>query len=144
MNKIITAPEEIKTAFGVPVIFLAGTIEGGNSHDWQEELAKILAEKYTVLNPRRKEWIDLGEEEMKRQIHWERSGLHQANKILMYLDPMTKSPISLLEFGMFVKSGKLIVVCPEGFYRKQNVKITAELYGCPVFDTLEHALSELL
>ena len=46
----------------------------------------------------------------------------------MYFDPNTKSPISLLELGLFAKSGKLIVYCPEGFWRKGNVDVVCKRY----------------
>jgi hypothetical protein len=64
--------------------------------------------------------------------------------IYMYLDPATKSPISLLEMGIYCQTDKLIVCCPEGFYRKGNVDITCERYGSPVFETKEDAFTELL
>jgi hypothetical protein len=51
----------------------------------------------------------------------------------MYFDPNTLSPISLLELGLHAKSGKLIVCCPEGFYRKGNVDIVCQNFG--IFNT---------
>ena len=46
----------------------------------------------------------------------------------MYFDPKTKSPISLLELGLFAKSGKLVVCCPDGFWKKGNVDIVCQRY----------------
>ncbi len=48
----------------------------------------------------------------------------------MYFDPDTKSPITLLELGLIVrdKPTRLIVYCPEGFYRKGNVDIICRKY----------------
>ena len=55
----------------------------------------------------------------------------------MYFDPNTASPISLLETGLHARSKKLIVYCPEPFYRKGNIDITAEKYGFMLVDSFE-------
>jgi hypothetical protein len=55
--------------------------------------------------------------------------LEKADKIIMYFDPKTKSPISLLELGLFSRSDKLMVICPDGFWRKGNVDIVCEKYN---------------
>ena len=50
--------------------------------------------------------------------------------------PGTQSPISLLEMGLHARSGKLIVLAPEGFWRKGNVDITARAYGVRQVQTM--------
>jgi hypothetical protein len=55
----------------------------------------------------------------------------------MYFDPATKSPISLLELGLFAKTGKLIVCCSEGFWRKGNVDIVCKRYGVMQVENLD-------
>jgi hypothetical protein len=62
----------------------------------------------------------------------------------MYFDPNTKSPISLLELGLFAQSKKLIVCCPRGFWRKGNVDITCDRYGIPFFDDFKISLVALV
>jgi len=52
----------------------------------------------------------------------------------MYFDPNTKSPITLLELGLFtvvdrVVKQKIIVCCPTGFWRKGNVDVVCRRYG---------------
>jgi hypothetical protein len=47
----------------------------------------------------------------------------------MVFDPKTMSPISLLELGLQSKSNKMVVMCPEGFWRKGNVDIVCEKYN---------------
>ena len=54
----------------------------------------------------------------------------------MYFDPETKSPISLLELGLFANSGKIHVICPEGFWRKGNVDIVCDEYNIPMYKDL--------
>lgn len=58
--------------------------------------------------------------------------------------PGSKSPITLLELGLFAKSGKLYVVCTEGFYRYDNVRITCAKYGVPVYASLTEAIGEII
>ena len=41
----------------------------------------------------------------------------------------SKSPISLLEMGLYAKSGKLVVFCTPNFYRQDNVRLTCEKYN---------------
>ena len=62
--------------------------------------------------------------------------LEEANQIVMYFQPGTQSPITLLELGLF-KDNNLVVCCPEGFWRKGNVDIVCEKYGINQVDTLD-------
>jgi hypothetical protein len=62
--------------------------------------------------------------------------MERADLIALYLSPGTKSPISLLELGLYASSGKLVVCCPEGFWRKGNVDIVCKRYGAWQVDTL--------
>ena len=55
--------------------------------------------------------------------------LEAADVVVMYLAPNSQSPVSLMELGLHARSGKLIVLCPEGFWRKGNVDLTAAFYG---------------
>ncbi|MFA5853958.1 MAG: nucleoside 2-deoxyribosyltransferase domain-containing protein [Patescibacteria group bacterium] len=130
-------------------LFLAGSIEMNRAHEWQQDVVGRLAETdWVILNPRRGSWDssweqNINNEEFKKQVEWELSALERADKILMYFDPQTKSPISLLELGLFARSGKLVVVCPEGFWRKGNVDIVCERYGIVQVETIELALERL-
>ena len=51
------------------------------------------------------------------------------------------SPISLLEFGLHARSGKMVVFCPEGFWRKGNVDIVCERYGIPQVEEMEELVT---
>jgi hypothetical protein len=48
----------------------------------------------------------------------ELSAMEMAHIIIMYFDPNTKSPISLLELGLNAREQKLVVLCPEGYWKK--------------------------
>jgi hypothetical protein len=61
----------------------------------------------------------------------------------MFFDGKTKSPISLLEFGLYAKSKKLLVVCESNFWRKGNVDVVCEKYKVQQFQTLKEVLAFL-
>ncbi len=129
----------------LPFLFLAGSIEMGAAEDWQAVVIHKLHSKYNILNPRRLDWDDTWEQtcenaHFSQQVNWELNALEKADVILMYFDPNTKSPISLLELGLFARSGKLIVCCPDGFWRKGNVEIVCMRYHI----TLHHDLDECM
>ena len=62
----------------------------------------------------------------------------------MYLAPETKSPISLLELGLHAAGGKMIVVCPEGFWRKGNVEIVCSRHNIPMYEDIESGIGALM
>ncbi len=140
---IVHPHEEEPSSDGVTKVFLAGTIDMGSGEDWQKEAEAILSSRglpYVVYNPRQREWNPLRTGEMEFQVNWELDHLEKADIIVMNFLPDSKSPITLLELGLFASSGKLRVVCPPSFYRYDNVRITCEKYNVPLFETLNQAL----
>lgn len=128
---------------GFTKIFLAGTIDMGNSRDWQAELLEHFSDKdgkYLLFNPRQENWNGGKDGEMDYQVNWELEHLEQADIIIMYIIGSSKSPITLLEMGLFARSGKLIVACEPDFYRYDNVRITCAYYGIPLYSSLEELL----
>jgi hypothetical protein len=131
----IQAPNEIPNVKTNTKIFLGGSIEMGKAIDWQRELIERLKdEMITFLNPRRSDWDSSWTQEItnpqfKEQVDWELNGLETADIIVMVFDPNTMSPISLLELGLHASSEKMVVICPEGFWRKGNVDIVCEKHN---------------
>lgn len=100
------------------------------------------------LNPRRDDWDSSWEqsiekEHFREQVEWELEAQEKADVIVMYFAPNTKSPITLLELGLFAKSQKMICCCPEGFWRKGNVDVVCDRYGVEVVDTLDKLIIAL-
>jgi len=131
-------------------IFLAGTIEMGNSHDWQQDVINELsAYDITILSPRRKDydptWVqDISNPPFAAQVNWELQGLNNVDVVMMYFDPTSKSPISLLELGLLAGTNiSTIVVCPEGFWRRGNVQIMCHNYNFPLVNTLTEAIESI-
>ena len=146
--------EEREKTYEYPIrVFLAGTIDSGNSEDWQRKtIQKFRAGvsgrfdcsgELVIYNPRRNSgegFTSDNKEEMEYQVNWELNHLGKADFIIMNLLPDSKSPISLMELGLFASSGKLIVACPPEFYRYDNVRIICDRYHVPLFDRLEDLL----
>lgn len=152
MIRVIKAPHLIDPLLnqGWMTIFLAGTIDMGNSHDWQFDFTAQLANngRYCILNPRRNDWDSSWTQEasnpqFREQVEWELHALQHADWIVMHLGKDSKSPISLLELGLHASSHKLLVHCEEGFYRKGNVDIVCEKYDIRQFKSLEEIIKFL-
>ena len=130
-------------------IFLAGSIEMGKAVDWQTQVVTALADTdLTLLNPRRADWDsswvqEISNPQFNEQVSWELGALEVADLIVMYFAPGTYSPITLLEMGIHARSGKLIVCCPDGFWRKGNVDIVCHRYGVPQVQTLEELVQAI-
>ena len=131
----IQAPNDVPNVKTNTKIFLGGSIEMGKAVNWQKELIERLRdEPITFINPRRDDWDsswvqEITNPQFREQVEWELSGLEESDIIIMVFDPKTMSPISLLELGLQSKSNKMVVMCPEGFWRKGNVDIVCEKYN---------------
>lgn len=98
---------------------------------------------------RREKWDaswrqSLDEPKFREQVEWELDGLERADVIATWFAPDTKAPITLLELGLFARSGKVIVGCPDGFWRKGNVEVVCARYGCKLAEDWEAFVSLLL
>lgn len=142
---MVTAPDKAPAGSAFPHVFLAGSIEQDKAVDWQKIVKSQLGDlECTLFNPRRSNWDPLWTEDDPRfqeQVEWELDALDSADIILMYFDPSTKSPITLLELGLYAKSRKLIVACPKGYWRRGNVRIVCERNGVPMLDTLQKLIN---
>lgn len=131
-------------------VFLAGSIEVGVAENWQERIERELhdIENICILNPRRDDWDSSWKQEIwdpqfNEQVSWELSAMERADLIVFYFSPETKSPVSMLELGLYARSGKIVVCCPEGFWRKGNVDIVCERYGAKQVKFLEEIIQEI-
>ena len=124
-------------------MFLAGSIEMGLAERWQDRFEAALSQvDVTILNPRRAAWDtswaqSIDNPEFRAQVEWELAAQERASLIAMYFAPATKAPITLLELGLFARSGRLVVCCPDGYWRKGNVEVVCARYGVPLVADLE-------
>jgi hypothetical protein len=142
MARVLKPPAPLALGGLAPSVFLAGSIEMGAAADWQAQVEQSLRDVDVVLlNPRRDEWDaswvqSASNPPFREQVEWELEGLERATVIATYFAPGTKSPVTLLELGLFARSGKLLVCCPDGFWRKGNVEIVCARHGVPLVGEL--------
>lgn len=138
-------------------IFLAGTLDNGDSANWQQQVIDAVREQLgeevipitpeikervldddkdglVLYNPRRDNWAkDATDDEVAEQIHWEQKRLDDSDLIFMSFGDNSVSPISLLELGLYAKDNKLIVFCNPKFWRYVNVRETCKKYKIPMY-----------
>lgn len=133
---VISPPTQLPKVFPKLSIFLGGTIDLGNSINWQANVISHLQDKAElILNPRRENWdASWGQDsaELKTQVLWELEGQEKCGSLVYYFAANSASPITLLELGLF-KYKNPFVFCHPNFYRRGNVKVTCEQYFIPYF-----------
>lgn len=150
--RVIKAPERVRKLAKETSVFLAGSIEMGKAELWQDKVASLFSDKSNVvlLNPRRDDWDsswvqEFSNPEFNQQVSWELKNINTADWVIVYFDPATQSPITLLELGTRVWSAsRTIVVCPVGYFRKGNVDIFCDSNDINQFDTLEDAVEYII
>jgi hypothetical protein len=126
-----------------PTVFLAGSIEMGAASPWQDQVIAAFADRaITILNPRRPDWDaswrqSIDDPRFREQVEWELHGLERATVVAMYFDPATRSPVTLIELGLTAASGRLVVGCPHGFWRRGNLEVVCARHGVALHDDLD-------
>lgn len=149
MARTLRPPASIDIRPSEKSLFLAGSIDLGNAPPWQIAVEEALADiDGVILNPRRDNWDagweqSLDNRQFVEQVEWELQGQEVADVIAMYFEPETKAPVTLLELGLFARSGKLIVCCPAGFWRKGNVDVVCKKYGAMQVSSLEEMIAAI-
>lgn len=141
MTTVITAPDNTD----VPgfKVYLAGAIDMGHAIDWQSTAIAGLADvsDLVVLNPRRAKFDDDTRDE---QIRWELDALERADVILVWFPSDARAPIALLETGLYMSSGKLILGAGPRYWRRRNLELTADKYNVPVYSLLMETITATL
>lgn len=146
---VVTSPAPLPATHDRARLFLGGSIDMGKATDWQRDMiAALTDERVAILNPRRPDWNpawkpEASDPNFRQQVEWELAALDSADIIILYFAPGSQSPVSLLEMGLHARSGKLVIYCPDGFWRKGNVDITAERYGAKQVSSFEQLLREV-
>lgn len=122
-------------------IFLAGSIGLDKpAEQWQSRVVEELKEYNVFLyNPRRDDWDSSWVQDPTKgtqfteQVEWELEHIDDSDMVLFYFDPETTSPITLMELGIVLGTGKdVIIMCPQKFHRYGNVVVTARHFGVDV------------
>lgn len=151
-NRVTIDPRKIVDR-SYTALFLAGTIDMGDSRDWQDIAAQQLPEFDYIFNPRRPDWDSSWKQtpedpQFSTQVNWEMDHLESSTHVLFNFEASSKSPITLLELGgrlaALHDSGQIIVVvCPKEFYRYGNVAIACQRESIAVYETLDEGLKKL-
>ncbi len=147
---MIVCKPPVPPVTGRRTVFLAGSIEMGTADDWQSRLTAALGDRdLVVLNPRRDDWDaswrqSISSPKFREQVEWELAGLERADVIAMWFAAGTKSPITLLELGLSARGGKLIVGCPDGFWRRGNIEVVCARYDIPLHGAWEPFVAAVL
>lgn len=135
---VIQAPHPF--ARNAPSLFLSGAT---STIPWRMSLISQLSQlPITILDPERPDWDsswrqDISFPPFNEQVSWELDMLEAADVIAVYLHPGTTSPVTLLELGLFARSRKVVVACPEGFERRGQVQMVCERLKIELVEDLE-------
>ncbi len=149
--RVIRAIDEVEVA-GEFSVFLAGSVQNTEGTEkWRDFVStKLSKEQVTLIDPvwsckgTKLDYNDTKDaDRITTQVSWELEALEQVDMIVMYLDAASKSPISLLELGLYAQSGKLVVCCSDGFWRKGNVDVVCKRYGVPQVNNLEELVNKV-
>ena len=149
MARVIKPPAPLPADRTTPSVFLAGSIEMGVAEDWQARVERGLADlDVIILNPRRDEWDaswvqSIDNPPFREQVEWELAGLETATLVAMYFAPVTKAPVTLLELGLCARAGRIVVCCPEGYWRRGNVEVVCRRYGVTLLANLAEMVAEV-
>ena len=148
MAQVIKAPNKYDYDDYTKFIFLGGSIEMGVAENWQDKVVKEFQNNndITFLSPRRDDWDSSWTQDpipgtkFHEQVQWELIGQERADLNIYYFDSNTKSPITLLELGLFGPNTNTVVRCEPSFYRYGNVKITCDRYNIPLVHTFDELI----
>ena len=133
-------------------VFLAGSIDNGDTVPWADGVAAQLTEfDASVFNPLREEWFPDLEKRMHeplfaQQVNWELDNIQAADVVFFNFVAGSVSPITLQELGYVLgraEADTVIVCCPDGFWRKGNVEIMCARSHIAVHNNLSDAVAEL-
>lgn len=151
---VIKPPNNLyENYFGQFSIFAGGSIEQGKAEMWQDRLAEELKDVQGVIfNPRRDNWDASLEQRIsnpvfKEQVDWEFAAIELAHKLFFYFDPNTLSPITIGEVYMIaptVNPQDIVVVCPDGFWRKGNIEHLCDKFGIPLLNSFEEGIDHIM
>lgn len=77
------------------------------------------------------------------QVEWEMDHGKIADVVVIHFVPGTQAPISLLELGMYagMYAEKVVVCCPEGFWKRGNVRMVCVRFGVRCVESVEEVES---
>ncbi|KAH8752051.1 hypothetical protein F5883DRAFT_527723 [Diaporthe sp. PMI_573] len=125
-------------------IFLAGPTE----IPWRPGFIFALRQRLTttsttIFDPFQPRWDSTWKEDVDRdprfaaQVDWELTAQDKATAVAVFFHADSKAPVSLLELGLCARSGKAVVGCEPGYWKRGNVQAVCRRYGVPLADSLD-------
>lgn len=148
-SQVILAPS-LETQQHPRSVFLAGSTSPVPGEDWRATLTSALEDvPITIYNPLRSDWDSSWREDVsfapfKEQVEWELEKQDQSDIVVVFFHPTSKAPISLLELGLCVRSGKAIVACPEGYWKRGNVQLVCQRYDILLVNSGDELVKAIL
>lgn len=116
-------------------IYLSGSSTG---FDWQDRfistLTNLPVDVFTPLHP-------IHATPHSQAFEWEMDHMSIANVIAFYFSPDDLCASALLSLGMYANTDKIIVCCPEGYQRKQDVDALCHREDIMQVDCLDTLIS---
>lgn len=153
--QVITPNTPDQTPLHAKTIFLAGP----TSVPWRADFLTLLTTHMqtaapttttttstaglTVYDPTQPLWDGTWAEDyavdarFRQQVDWELDAQESASLVVVFLDQRSQAPVSLIELGLCARSGRAVVGCERGFWRRGNVQAVCARYGVPLEETLE-------
>lgn len=64
--------------------------------------------------------------------------MEAADVMAVYFRPQTPAPITLLELGLWARSGKCVVGCSDRYEKRGNVRVVCERYGIECVESVQN------
>lgn len=80
----------------------------------------------------------------RAQTDWELARLAAAATVVVWLDARAAAPVSLLELGLVAASGRAVVGCQPGFWKRGNVQAVCARLGVPLEERLEGLVARVV
>lgn len=122
-------------------IFLAGTTSATGQQDWRQTLVQSLSQfPIDIYNPSRPDWDatwreDFSDSRWAEQVEWELEMQDAVDLVVILFHGVTAAPISLLELGLCVRSGKAVVCALDGYSKRGNVEAVCRRYSATFVTT---------
>jgi hypothetical protein len=148
-SKVVLAPNPYIRDPTRKSVFLSGSIESVIP-GWRTRVIEALSHlSVTILNPLRTDWDktwkeDISDERFNKQVVWELEMMEAADIVAVYFAPDTQAAITLLELGLSAKSGRVVIACPKGYWKRGNIQIVCEKYEIDLLDSVDELIERLL
>jgi Nucleoside 2-deoxyribosyltransferase like len=142
--RVVHCPDPVDSITSGPRLFLAGPSPRNSATSWRDDACAYLRQARftgTVLHPQARSGTPAAP--VGVQLRWDWLAGEHADAIVFWIPrDMRELPglTSNFEFGLWARSGKVVLGAPPDADEMAYLRGSAELFGVPQADTLPHAL----